>query len=486
MPTMIDEIIGYLYTIILGALAAYAVHIAVLIGLYFWHRHDPQPAPSSPVTIELPAVTVQIPLRNEEYVVQRILRAVAALDWPRDRLEIQILDDSNDATTALAEAESARLRAQGYTVELLHRLHPTGYKAGALIAGHQCARGEFIALFDADFFPQPDFLRRTIPHLLADPRLGMLQARWSHLNAEYSLITQAQALALDAHFAIEHIARNRSNLLMNFNGTAGIWRKKAIDDAGGWHCDTVAEDLDLSYRAQLRGWRVRYLPEVTAAAELPPLVAAFKQQQYRWAKGSAQCLRKLAGPIIRAPQLRPAQKIMALLHLSGYFTQPLFLGLMVLVLPMALLHPRLPPLSGLLGAIIAVPPLLYLLGQIALYRDWPRRMLAYPVLMALGMGMAWSNTLALIDGLCHWGGPFHRTPKFRLQAREGRWQHTRYTVKPDRAMLGEALLGIYVLVAAWQALSQGRGELLPLACVAASGEALMVGATLLQAHAARE
>lgn len=482
---MIAEMTGFLYTTVLAALSLYAVHIAVLMGLYLRHRRDSEPALPSFADADLPTVTVQIPLRNERYVVQRVLQAIAALDWPRDRLEIQILDDSDDETTALAEAEAAHLRARGHTITLLHRDQPTGYKAGALAAGLRQARGEFIALFDADFCPARDFLRRTIPHLLADAQLGMVQARWSHLNAEYSLITQAQALALDAHFTVEHIARNRSGLLMNFNGTAGVWRKRAIEEAGGWQCDTVAEDLDLSYRAQLQGWRVRYLPDVTAAAELPPLVAAFKQQQYRWAKGSAQCLRKLGGPLLRSPRLNPAQKLMALLHLSGYITQPLFLLLTLLALPMALYRPPLPPLSGILGAIIAIPPLLYLIGQLALYKDWPRRILAYPVLMLLGMGLAWSNTLALIDGFTHWGGPFQRTPKFHLQAREGHWQHTHYGLKPDRSTLGEVVIGVYAVIAAWQAVIVGQEGLLPLIFVAASGEALLVSATLLQARAAR-
>ena len=218
----------------------------ILIGLYVRHRHDPQPTPPTPAEAQLPVGTVQVPLRNERYVARRVLQAVAALDWPRDRLELQILDDSDDETTLIVEAECTRLREQGCQVTLLHRTHPTGHKAGALAEGTQQARGEFIALFDADFCPEPDFLRRTLPQLLADPQLGMVQTRWSHLNAEYSPITRAQALALDAHFAIEHLARNRSGLLMNFHGTAGVWRKSAIADAGGWQCDTIAEDLDLN------------------------------------------------------------------------------------------------------------------------------------------------------------------------------------------------------------------------------------------------
>lgn len=485
MPTMNVTVTGSLYTLVLMALSAYALHIVILIALYLRHRHDPEPELTLPRGRDLPVVTVQIPLRNERYVVRRVLRAVAAFEWPRDRLEIQILDDSDDETTAIARAEATRLRAQGRSVKVLHRPQPMGHKAGALAEGLRQANGELVALFDADFVPQPDFLQRTVPYFLHNAQLGMVQARWEHLNAESSPITRAQALALDAHFAIEHVARNRSGLLMNFNGTAGVWRKSAIEDAGGWQHDTVAEDLDLSYRAQLRGWQMLFLPHVTAEAELPPLIAAFKQQQYRWAKGATQCLRKLARPILRSPRLNPVQKVMALLHLSGYFTQPLFLGLMMLLLPMAFFRPLLPPFSGILGAIIAVPPLLYLLGQKVLYQNWIRRALAYPMLMVLGMGMAWSNTLAIIDGLLHWGGAFHRTPKFHLSAHSHNWREASYRIKPDGATWGEGLLGLYVLGAAWVAYNHGELDLLPLACVAITGEAVMVGASLLQAHTNR-
>ncbi len=477
---MTPKIVGSFYTVILIGLAFYAIHIITLIALYLRHRRDPAPvAPHTP-DAELPVVTVQIPLRNERYVARRILAAVAAFDWPRDRLEIQVLDDSDDDTTALAQTEIERLHAEGYHIQLLHRPHPKGHKAGALAAGMQQARGEFIAIFDADFSPAPDFLRQTVPHLVHNPTLGFVQARWGHLNAEYSLITRAQALALDAHFTVEHIARNRSGLLMNFNGTGGVWRRRAIEEAGGWQHDTIAEDLDLSYRAQLAGWKVLYLPDVVAPAELPPLVAAFRQQQYRWAKGATQVLRKLSGAIARSPRLRLTQKVMALLHLSGYFTQPLILALILLVAPMAVYSPRLPTLAMVLGTLTMLPPLLYLMGQMALYRDWPRRIVYYPILMLLGVGISWNTTLGVLDGLLHWGGEFKRTPKFELRGQQGNWRGAQYHIKLDRALPGEILISFYALAALVLAHELQRTSLMPLSLIALAGEAFVVWGALQQ------
>ncbi len=477
---MIAQIVGYLYTAVLIGLALYAVHIVILVMLYLWHRRARSPETLSIPVADLPMVTVQIPLRNERYVMQRILAAVAAFDWPRERLEIQVLDDSDDDTTTLARTKVEQLQAQGYTIALLHRQHHNGHKAGALAAGLQKARGEYIAIFDADFAPMPDFLQRTIPHLMQNPALGLVQGRWGHLNAEYSLVTRAQALALDAHFTVEHIARNRAGLLMNFNGTGGVWRRRAIEEAGGWQHDTMAEDLDLSYRAQLAGWKILYLPDVVAPAELPPLVAAFRQQQYRWAKGATQVLRKSWGPIVVSSRLNLAQKAMALLHLSGYFTQPLILALVLLVAPMVIFSPRLPMLAMALGTLTMLPPLLYLMGQITLYRDWPRRFLAYPVLMLLGVGVSWNTTLGVLDGLLHWGGEFKRTPKFELQGRQGDWRATQYRIKLDRALLGEILISVYALAALLLAYELQRTSLLPLSLIYLAGETLIIWGTVQQ------
>ncbi|HSJ55798.1 MAG TPA: cellulose synthase family protein, partial [Anaerolineae bacterium] len=258
---------------------------------------------------EWPLVTLQLPIYNELHVIRRLLDAVARLDYPRDRLQVQVLDDSTDETTRLARACVAHHRAHGLDVELLHRATRTGFKAGALAHGMARARGELIAVLDADFVPAPDFLKRTVPHLAARPDLAFVQARWGYLNAGYSLLTRVQTIALDGHFVVEHIGRNRNGLAMNFNGTAGVWRRVAIEDAGGWQSDTLTEDVDLSFRAQLAGWHALYLPDVAVPAELPPQMAAFKRQQARWATGAAQCLVKLAPSLLRGftPPLPPPQ-----------------------------------------------------------------------------------------------------------------------------------------------------------------------------------
>ncbi len=477
--------IGVLYMATLAGLALYAMHITALLLLYLKHRRDPGPVPPNLAEAACPMVTIQIPLRNEPSVARRVLAAAVAQRWPQDKLEIQLLDDSDDETPALLRAEVTRYRARGFDVTLLHRARPTGYKAGALAEGLRHAQGECIAIFDADFCPDPDFLQHTVPHLVADPALGWVQARWGHLNADYSAVTRAQALALDAHFVIEQTARHRAGLLLNFNGTAGVWRRQAIAEAGGWQSDTVAEDLDLSYRAQLAGWRGRYLPDVVALAELPPLVTAFKQQQYRWAKGAMQCLRKLAGPILRSPRLKPHQKALALLHLSGYLPQPLFLLLTLLAVPMALFPPRVPPLAASLGAITMILPLFYFTAQIATYRDWPRRVLYYPVLMLLGIGISWSTTLALLDGAFHWGGEFVRTPKYRLDRHRGAFPlASPYRFRLNALLIGEVFLGMYALIALALAHQLPGDSVTPISLIALGGIAWVIGSPLY--HSARQ
>ncbi len=479
---MVARMVGYIYTAVMAGLGIYAFYLLTLIILYLRHRNDTPPQAPNLAEDQLPIVTVQIPLRNEQYVANRIVDSVASLDWPADRLEVQILDDSDDETTQILEINAERWRAEGRNVYVIHREHPTGYKAGALAEGLKTARGEFVAIFDADFCPPQDFLRRTIPHLVGNPALGMLQTRWGHLNDEYSPITLALALALDAHFSVEHVARNRSGLLINFNGTAGIWRRTTIDEAGGWASDTVAEDLDLSLRAQIKGWKALFLPDVVAPAELPPLISAVKHQQRRWAKGTAQTIRKLIWPLLTTPNLTFIQKLMACFYLSGYFTQPLMLLLIFLTLPMVLYNPRLPELVAVLGAFSMIPPLSYLIGQITYHKDWYRRILYYPVLMLLGIGLAWSNTLALLDGMLHWGGPFVRTPKFQLQGRKGEWRKSTYRPQLDPSFLGEFFIGLYALVAVARALQLHQRNLIPFILIYVIGEGMMVLATLNQAR----
>lgn len=475
-----------LYVIASVWLAFYGLNSLLLAILYLRHRQRRRDQTNQPAsrTDGRPPVSVQLPIYNERHVVERLIDAVAALDWPRSKLQIQVLDDSNDETTALARARVEYHYRRGVEIELVRRRDRKGYKAGALAVGLTRARGEYIAIFDADFIPPADFLRRTIHPFLHQPRLGLVQTRWAHLNADYSPLTRAQSLALDGHFVVEQTARNRSGLLMNFNGTAGVWRRACIETSGGWSGDTISEDLDLSYRAQLSGWDCLYLPQVSAPAELPPQLAAFKRQQFRWAKGSIQCLRKLWRPILgseRLPavapigepstaqnkpdslarQLRPRrltlrQKIAALIHLSSYLAHPLMLILLLCSLPL-FLSPRaahLPMAMAYLGFASLGPPLVYVLSQHALYANWRRRLLFFPILALLGTGIALNNTRAVVEALRGQEGPFSRTPKFRLEGNGGRWAESTYRLPLDWTTLGEALLALYALAtvaAAWRA-----------------------------------
>src|SRR6186713_3314657 len=282
------------YFFVLVILAVYGWHRYYLVYLYMKNKGR-IPVPAGKLEA-WPAVTIQLPIYNEMYVADRLIDAVCEIDYPRELLEIQVLDDSTDETTEIAELAVRRHAARGFDITYLHRVDRRGYKAGALEAGLKVAKANFIAIFDADFVPSKDFLRKTLPHF-TDAKVGMVQARWGHINQDYSLLTKIQAILLDAHFVLEHGGRNRANCFFNFNGTAGVWRREAIDSAGGWQHDTLTEDLDLSYRAQLRGWKFEYVPLVVAPAEVPSDIAAFKSQQHRWAKGSVQVFKKLAVPI---------------------------------------------------------------------------------------------------------------------------------------------------------------------------------------------
>lgn len=471
------SILSLVYLVLVVLVALYGANALLLAALYLYRRR--QPARPAPEPQTWPAVTVQLPIYNEIYVVERLIDAVACLDYPRDRLQVQVLDDSTDETTRLAAACVARHRARGLEVELLHRQDRSGFKAGALANGLQRAHGELIAIFDADFVPPPGFLKQTVPHLAADPHLGFLQTRWGYLNAGYSAMTHAQTLALDGHFVVEHMGRNRNGLLVNFNGTAGVWRRAAIEGAGGWQSDTLTEDVDLSFRAQLAGWQALYLPEVEAPAELPPQMAAFKRQQARWATGAAQCLFKLAGSLWhgRLPHPSPAAgggaedgagsdrqpqalswpaRLEGLLHLSVWFAHPMSLVLLILTLPMLL--GRIPLTFNLtLFWLMALGPILsYLLSQRHLYPDWGRRMLYMPVLALLGTGLALSNSIAIARGLLGRSMPFRRTPKFRVEGQGDRWSGNRYALPFEWVTVGELALAAYGLALVGVALAVGN------------------------------
>jgi len=441
-------LIGPIYLIAASLLAIYGLNALALSLLYLHQRRQELPTP--PLG-EAPLVTVQLPTYNEAHVVQRLIDAAAALDYPPHRVEIQVLDDSTDETTPLGRARVAFHHARGVNISLLHRRERTGFKAGALAEGMRVARGELIAIFDADFLPPRDFLQCTIPHFENRPRLGLIQARWGHLNAAYSLLTRAQALVLDGHFGVEQLARNRSGLFMNFNGSAGVWRRACIEDAGGWQGETICEDIDLSFRAQLAGWEFLYLPHVEVPAELPPQIHAFKRQQFRWAKGATQCLLRLSPRLLCLPLPLP-QRLEGLLHLSGYLIHPLMLGLLLLSLPLLWGEVYLGQPVTYLGLVGLGPLLLFTLGQQALYPDWPRRLLALPLVILVGTGIAVNNTWAVAEAFLGRHSPFQRTPKFRVESSCDPWTSSRYALPWDRitwAEVGAALYALTTMGVAW-------------------------------------
>ena len=453
-----------LYYLTLGILALYGLHRLVLAAVYLRTRGRPTAPPPEPDP--WPTVTVQLPLYNEMYVARRLLDAVCRLDYPAARLELQVLDDSTDETSEIVAERVAHYRAGGLAIHHLRRAARVGFKAGALEQGLASARGELLAVFDADFVPRPDFLRRTVPYLAADPGLGLVQARWSHLNRGYSLLTRMQAIFLDGHFLIEHAARHRGGCFFNFNGTAGLWRRQAIIASGGWQHDTVTEDLDLSYRAQLAGWRFLYLPEIDAPAELPVDVNAFKSQQRRWSKGAVQTGLKLLGRIFRAPVPLRA-KLEAFAHLSSHASYPLMLLLSLLVLPAMLLR-RGSPIEVLL--LVDAP--LFLAGTVSVLAFYTvsqlapggggRRELRYlAALMALGIGLAASNTWAVVGGLVHRGGTFTRTPKYAVAHRGQPWRSKRYRAHLGGSVAVEGLLALYFLGAIAYCLGEGLWASIP-------------------------
>lgn len=462
------SVFSLIYLVAALVVALYGGNALLLAALYLRRRSEGSDRLPEPGT--WPVVTVQLPVYNEVYVVERLIDAVARLDYPSQRLQIQVLDDSTDETTRLARARAAYYRSRGLDFEFLHRQDRHGFKAGALADGLKTAKGELIAIFDADFVPPPDFLKRTVPHLVAEPHLGFVQTRWGYLNPRYSALTRAQTIALDGHFVVEHLGRNHNSLLMNFNGTAGVWRREAIETAGGWHSDTLTEDVDLSFRAQLVGWQARYLPDVEAPAELPPQMAAFKRQQARWATGAAQCLVKLASDLWRGElydrprpvgtrvggRLRWPARLEGLLHLSVWIAHPMSLVLLLLTLP--LLLGRIPLTFNLtVFWLVALGPVFaYALSQRHLYPDWKRRMLYMPVLALLGTGLALSNTVEIARGLLRRGQPFLRTPKFRIIGKEDRWVGNRYVLPFQWVTLGELALAAYAVATITVALIVGN------------------------------
>jgi cellulose synthase/poly-beta-1,6-N-acetylglucosamine synthase-like glycosyltransferase len=437
-----STLLTILYVICALLLSIYAISQTLLLLIYWRHRRDTLPTPK---IHDFPSVTVQLPLYNERYVVERLLDACAQLDYPHERLTIQVLDDSTDDTAQIAAKTCAKWQQQGVNMQHIRRAERKGYKAGALAYGMTLSNSDLFAVFDADFVPTPDFLSCTVPHFSSSPHLGLVQTRWGHLNPFDNPLTLGQALSVDAHFVVEQTARNRAGMLINFNGSGGIWRAACIRDAGGWDDMTLSEDLDLSYRAQLVGWRFLYLPDVVIPAELPPQMSAYKLQQARWAKGSTQCLTRLLGKVWRA-RLSLPQRLAATLHLCQYLPHPLMIVLLLLTPPLMLMGAFKTLPLGPLGLAGLGPLLVYVVSQQALYEDWRRRLLAFPVLMALGTGIAWSNTRAVLDGFAGTRGEFKRTPKYGQG--DG---SSAYTMRFDPTTWMEFGLSLYALWGVWVA-----------------------------------
>jgi cellulose synthase/poly-beta-1,6-N-acetylglucosamine synthase-like glycosyltransferase len=420
------------YFIVVLGLSAYGIHRYSIIYLYFKNRHC-KPAAASRFA-ELPVVTVQLPIYNEVHVVERLLKAISEIDYPRDKLEIQVLDDSTDETRSMTERTAAKLRARGYDAVVLRREDRVGFKAGALDYGFQKAKGEFFFILDADFVPPPNILRESIQHF-ADPKVGMIQTRWGHINRSYSWLTRAEAILLDGHLVLEQTARSRTGRFFNFNGTAGLWRKSCIRESGGWQHDTLTEDLDLSYRAQLRGWKFVFLADIVTPAELPVDIDGFKSQQHRWTKGSIQTCKKMLPRIWRS-QLPLFIKVEATAHLTANFAYLLLAFLCVL------LHPSSGGASSAAAGgaarmlLIDLPifvattvsaAVFYLCAQRELYpKDWKREIWFFPFVLALGIGLSINNARAVLEAMFNRRSDFCRTPKYGIERTKQRWQDSRY------------------------------------------------------------
>jgi cellulose synthase/poly-beta-1,6-N-acetylglucosamine synthase-like glycosyltransferase len=443
------------YFFVLIILAVYGWHRYYLVYLYMRNR-DQEPKAGPPLD-PLPVVTIQLPLYNEMYVADRLIEAVCRIDYPRELFEIQVLDDSTDETCSIADLAVRRFAAQGYDIKYFHRTNRVGYKAGALEAGLKVARGEFIGIFDADFIPPTDFLTRLMPYFAGD-RIGMVQARWGHINQDYSLLTKIQSILLDGHFVLEHGGRNRAGRFFNFNGTAGVWRRAAIDDAGGWQHDTLTEDLDLSYRAQLRGWRFVFVSSLIAPAEVPVEMNAFKSQQHRWAKGSIQTCRKLLPQILRA-KVPLGVKIEAFFHLTANFNYPLMCLLSVLMFPSMVIRYNM----GWYEMMLIDVPLFfaatfsvcnfYMVCQREIHDDWRARIKYLPFLMSIGIGLSINNTRAVFEALFNKQSEFARTPKYHIEGAADEWIGKRYHQSVAVQPLIELALGLYFTATVFYALA---------------------------------
>lgn len=408
-----ESLLIIIYFFSLTILFGFGIHGLVL--LYYFRKNKNLIANNCEEPNEWPMVTIQLPVFNELYVVERLIKSVCEIDYPKDKLEIQVLDDSTDETQEISSKLCKEFREKGFDISYIHREDRSGFKAGALKEGLKIAKGTFVAIFDADFVPKKEFLKKTVPHF-SNEEVGMVQTRWEHLNGDFSYLTKAQAIALDGHFVIEQQVRNNSGFFINFNGTAGIWRKDCIIDAGNWQADTLTEDFDLSYRAQLKGWKFVFLNDVTSPAELPADINALKTQQFRWTKGAVETAIKLLPQVWKA-KIKSKVKLECFIHLTSNIVFPFIILVALLNVPLVVIKNTVEGYDGVysLMSIFVLASistfLFYMYAQKAIHLDWRKRILLFPVFLAGSMGLAVNNTKAVIEALIGKKSEFTRTPK---------------------------------------------------------------------------
>jgi cellulose synthase/poly-beta-1,6-N-acetylglucosamine synthase-like glycosyltransferase len=464
-PNAFDLMLLVPYFVVMVILAAYGLHRYALVYMYYRNEKNRTMEPPQKFT-GLPRVTVQLPIFNEQYVIERLVDSICKLEYPKGELDIQVLDDSTDETVEVAAAVVERYAALGHPITYIHRANREGFKAGALRNGMKTSQGEFIAIFDADFVPPENWLLRVIHHF-SDPKVGMVQTRWTHLNRNYSFLTEVEAILLDGHFILEHGGRSRSRVFFNFNGTAGMWRRQAIEDAGGWQHDTLTEDTDLSYRSQLKGWQFKYVQDIECPAELPIEMTAFKTQQARWAKGLIQTGKKVL-PIVFRSDVPWRVKVEAWYHLSANLSYPLMIVLSTLLMPAMIIR----SFGGWFQMLVIDLPLFlastfsissfYLVSQKELLpKRWPRTFLYLPFLMSLGIGLTLTNTRAVLEALFGIKSSFKRTPKYNVLSKKDKAMAKKYRRRLGLVPWLELLVGCYFAMMCWYAFSSGNYWTIP-------------------------
>lgn len=443
-----DQVVLIGYFVSLSILFIFGLHGFIMIYYHRKYGYN-NPVPKANVD-ENAIVTIQLPLYNELYVAERLIRTVCQIDYPKDKMEIQVLDDSTDETTELVAKVVEEKRKEGFDISHIRRGTREGFKAGALKEGMKIAKGEYIAIFDADFIPHKDFLKKTLSYF-NDDKVGMVQTRWEHLNGDYSIITKAQALALDGHFVIEQTVRNKAGFFINFNGTGGVWRKKCIEEAGNWHADTLTEDLDLSYRAQLIGWRFVFLKDFTSPAELPAEINALKNQQFRWTKGAVETAKKIL-PLVWKSKIPLRVKLQSTFHLTNNLVFPFILLAAILNVPLIFVknsgsHEAYFAIMSLFVLAFISSFLFYLYSQKDIRADWRKKIVLFPLFMAGSMGLAVNNSRAVFEGLMNRKSEFVRTPKFKQESEKDSWTGNKYlSRKLGFSVIVEAILAVYCFI----------------------------------------